>query len=229
MNTVIKKLQYKLQPEVLIVNAPEEFRAVLDEWKKMATVQSDGVAGKTFNFAMIFVKTSREVNAAAKKFVKMLEPDAVFWMAYPKKTSKKYKAEITRDDGWQALGDLGYEGVAMVSVDDDWSAFRFRKPDFIKTLNRRESMAMSSEGKAKVNREKSKAESDFLAFYFLLLTFNFHMQLRSPLPKVGTNIFTIMSSLANRPSACYSSGPLSHPSAITMPATAAAYNSDARP
>lgn len=156
MNTVIKKLQYKLQPEVLIVNAPEEFRAIVDDWKKMATVQSDGVEGKTFNFAMIFIKTPREVNAAAKKFVKMLEPDAVFWMVYPKKTSKKYKTEITRDEGWQALGDLGYEGVAMVSVDDDWSAFRFRKADFIKTLNRRESMAMSAEGKAKVKSEKSK-------------------------------------------------------------------------
>lgn len=158
MNTVIKKLQYKLQPEVLIVNAPDEFRDVVDEWKRMAVVQSEGVEGKTFNFAMIFVKTVKDVSAATKKYVKMLEQDAVFWMVYPKKTSKKYKAEITRDDGWQQLGDLGYEGVAMVSVDEDWSALRFRKADFIKTLNRRESMALSEQGKSKVKSQKSKAK-----------------------------------------------------------------------
>lgn len=156
MNAVIKKLQYKLQPEVLIVNAPEEFREVADEWKKMATVQSVGVEGKTFNFAMIFVKSVKDVSVAAKKYVRMLEPDAVFWMVYPKKTSKKYKAEINRDEGWQQLGEMGYEGVAMVSVDEDWSALRFRKPDFIKTLNRRESMVLSEQGRSKVKSQKSK-------------------------------------------------------------------------
>jgi len=156
LNAIIKKLQYKLQPEILLVDAPDEFDAVLEDWKKTATIQTGPVQGKHFNFAMIFVQTIKDVSVAARKYVKALEPDAVFWMVYPKKTSKKYKSDITRDNGWQALGELGYEGVSLVYIDDDLSAFRFRKPDFIKTLNRRESMTMSETGKAKLKSSKNK-------------------------------------------------------------------------
>ena len=129
LNATIKKLQYKLQSQVLIVNAPEEFEPVLEEWKKMASVMTEAPKGLGFSLAMIFVKTEKEVAAAAKKYVRALEPDAVFWMVYPKKTSKKYKAQISRDSGWAALGELGFEPVTLVSLDDDWSALRFRKVD----------------------------------------------------------------------------------------------------
>lgn len=154
MNLVIKKLQYKLQEQVLVVKAPPEFRDVLADWRKTAKVHTEPNEGTKYSFLLIFVKTEAEVKAAAKKYIPLLEPDAVSWMAYPKKTSKKYKAEITRDSGWSALGALGYEGVSMISIDDDWSAFRFRKVDFIKTMKRRETMAMSDEGKSKAQKSK---------------------------------------------------------------------------
>lgn len=156
MNAIIKKLQYKLQKDVLIVNAPAEFKEVLADWKKTAKVHTEPTMGALYSFFLIFVKTEAEVKAAAKKYIPLLEADAVSWMAYPKKTSKKYKAEITRDSGWSSLGELGYEGVAMVSIDEDWSAFRFRKVDFIKTMKRREAMVMSDEGKAKLKDQRSK-------------------------------------------------------------------------
>jgi hypothetical protein len=94
-----------------------------------------------------------------KAIPSLLEPDPVFWMAYPKKTSKKYKSEIHRDSGWMPFGDEGYEGVAMVSIDDNWSALRFRKVDFIKTMKRRESMVLSKEGKNKVSSQKGKGSA----------------------------------------------------------------------
>ena len=58
-----------------------------------------------------------------------------------------------RDNGWSALGELGYEGVSLISIDDDWSAFRFRKSDYIKTMNRRHEMAMSKEGKERTKKK----------------------------------------------------------------------------
>jgi hypothetical protein len=156
MNVIIKKLQYKLQEHVLIVNAPPEFKEVLGDWKRTARVHTEPTSGATYSFVLIFVKTEAEVKTAAKKYIPLLESDAVSWMAYPKKTSKNYKAEITRDSGWSALGEQGYEGVSMISIDEDWSAFRFRKVDFIKTMKRRETMAMSEAGKSKVKSLKSK-------------------------------------------------------------------------
>ena len=153
MNPVIKKLQYKLQNEVLIVDAPSEFKEVMVDWKKTARIHTEAAGSKTFSFALIFVKTEAEVKKAAKNYIKLLEPDAVSWMAYPKKTSKKYIAEITRDSGWSAMGELGYEGVSMVSIDEDWSAFRFRKADYVKTMKRRQELAMSKEGKERTKKK----------------------------------------------------------------------------
>ena len=154
MNAIIKKLQYKLQEHVLIVNAPPEFKDVLADWKKTAKIHTEPSKGAVYSFMLVFVKTEAEVKAAAKKFIPFLEPDAVSWMAYPKKSSKKYTAEIHRDSGWSSLGELGYEGVSLISIDDDWSAFRFRKVDFIKTMKRRETMVMSEAGKAKTQKVK---------------------------------------------------------------------------
>lgn len=149
LNATIKKLQYKLQSQVLIVNAPAEFEPVLEEWKEMAEIMTEAPKGLCFSLVMIFVKTEKEVGTAAKKYLKSLEPDAVFWMVYPKKSSKKYKAQIHRDSGWTALGVHGFEPVSLVSLDEDWSALRFRKVDYIKTLSRRESMMLSESGKSR--------------------------------------------------------------------------------
>jgi hypothetical protein len=66
-----------------------------------------------------------------------------------KKTSKKYKSEINRDDGWQVLGQFGFEPVRMVAIDEDWTAIRFRQAEYIKVLTRDKSWAMSKTGKAK--------------------------------------------------------------------------------
>ncbi len=152
LNPTIKKLQYKLQEDVLIVNAPEEFIGVLNDFKKTARVFTEVSGTKIFLFALIFVKTEADVKKTAKKYIKLLAPDAVSWMAYPKKTSKKYSSDITRDSGWEALGELGYEGVSMVSIDNDWSAFRFRKSDYIKTMNRRHEMTISKKGKERTKK-----------------------------------------------------------------------------
>ncbi|MBP1154450.1 MULTISPECIES: hypothetical protein [unclassified Paenibacillus] len=62
----------------------------------------------------------------APEAVKRGEPGGMLWFAYPKKTSKKYKADISRDEGWQPLIDLGFEGVRLAAIDDDWSDIRFR-------------------------------------------------------------------------------------------------------
>jgi len=60
----------------------------------------------------------------------------VVWFAYPKGSSKKYTSQINRDNGWAVLGKAGFEPVRMVAIDEDWSAVRFRRVEFIKTMTR---------------------------------------------------------------------------------------------
>ncbi|MFY8045163.1 MAG: hypothetical protein ACOVOS_01265 [Chitinophagaceae bacterium] len=154
MNALVKKLQYKLQSLVLITHAPDTFADAMDAFAATADVHTEPRKGTSYAFVIHFVQKPADVQKAAKMISSSLEADGVLWMAYPKKTSKKYKAEITRDDGWQALEDHGFEPVTLVSIDDDWSALRFRKVDFIKTMTRRTEMTLSKEGKQKTSGKK---------------------------------------------------------------------------
>jgi hypothetical protein len=101
-------------------------------------------------FSLAFVTKKREIDALGKTIVRKAKGDAVVWFAYPKGTSKKYRSEINRDNGWQPLGRLGFECVRGVAIDEDWSAARFRRVAFIKAMNPDRKHAMTVEGKARL-------------------------------------------------------------------------------
>jgi hypothetical protein len=154
MNAIVKKLAYKLQTLVLIQGAPDSFSAVMDAFAQTAELHTNPRKGTHYSFVVHFVRTTDELKKVAKTLALTLDPDAVLWMAYPKKTSKKYQSDINRDEGWQPLGDLGFEPVSQVAIDEDWSALRFRKVDFIKTMSRRAEMTLSKAGKKKAAGKK---------------------------------------------------------------------------
>jgi hypothetical protein len=132
MNDLLKKLNFKDQKEILILNAPEDFAPYLKEIKMETGVATEFKAGKEYSFVIAFVKTQKEVNTLAPKMNKALGGDGLLWMAYPKGTSKKYKSEISRDQGWDPLRALGFDTVRLIAINDDWSCMRFRREEFIK-------------------------------------------------------------------------------------------------
>ena len=62
---------------------------------------------------------------------------------------QKYKSQINRDHGWNVLGQEGFEPVRMVAIDEDWSAVRFRRAAFIKTMTRAKQHRLSERGKGR--------------------------------------------------------------------------------
>lgn len=156
-STFLSKLQFKNQSPVLILQAPPEFQPVIAYWKKLAVIDTAIHKKTRYAFAIGFVQSSADVKKFGVPMAKQMAEDGIFWMAYPKKTSKKYAASISRDEGWGALGELGLEGVRMVAVDEDWSAFRLRKTEHIGKMIRRQGMALSAEGKQKTVNKTNKA------------------------------------------------------------------------
>jgi hypothetical protein len=112
---------------------------------------------KSYPFTLAFVQSESDVKKFGLVAARQLEGDGVCWMVYPKKSSKKYQATITRDNGWTLLGELGFEGVRQVAIDADWSALRFRRAEHIGSMIRRQSMALSQAGKAKTVNKTNKA------------------------------------------------------------------------
>ncbi len=174
MNAIFKKLNFKSQAAIYILNAPVSFVPVMDEMKQLTMIRTNLDKAKDIAFVMAFATKQKEVDAFADRIAKQTIDDAVIWMVYPKGTSKKYKCEFNRDNGWKRFGELGFEPVRMVAIDEDWSALRFRRAENIKTITR--SFAISKTGQEKAQtprfgfeaRQTLDADSYFLQNGFLV-------------------------------------------------------------
>lgn len=151
MTPLFKKLQYKQQAVIHVLNAPASFKAEQEEMSKVCKVITSVSKAAEAEFVIMFVTKQKELDEQIDVLIAKLADNGILWFCYPKGTSKKYTSEINRDNGWQHLGDLGFEPVRAVAVDEDWSALRFRKVEHIKKMTR--GFAMSEEGKKKSTKK----------------------------------------------------------------------------
>ncbi len=154
MNPIFKKLNFKDQKQIYIINAPDSFKKDMDEMKHLTSFKTTLKGAKSLEFFMAFVTKQKEVDDLVKKITYLMTDDGVVWFVYPKGTSKKYTCEFNRDTGWAELGKAGYEPVRAVAIDEDWSALRFRNAKHIKKMTR--SFALTETGKKKVVANKKK-------------------------------------------------------------------------
>ena len=132
MPTTFEKLNLKSQKEILVLNAPESFEKEIDGLEGVQ-VKRQVEKVKVVEFALAFVTKQTEVTRLSKVLAGKAEGDAILWFAYPKGTSRKYKCDFNRDNGWDELKKLGFDTVRAVAIDEDWSALRFRRAEFIKS------------------------------------------------------------------------------------------------
>jgi hypothetical protein len=149
MPSTFEKLNLKNHHKrIFVLNAPESFEHELANLHDVTIVRH--LQGQDdIQFSLAFVTKQQELDTLGKAIAKRAKGDSVVWFAYPKGTSKRYKSELSRDNGWEVLGKLGFEGVRSVAIDDDWSGARFRRTEFIKTMNRARQYAMSPQGQAR--------------------------------------------------------------------------------
>ena len=153
MSAVFKKLNLKDHENILVLNAPASFETELASLENVVIHRMLDEVAK-IDFSLAFVTTQAELDRLSRTVGEKAEGDAILWFAYPKGSSKKYKCEFNRDSGWTVLGELGFEPVRQVAIDEDWSALRFRRAAYIKTMARDKKMTISEEGK---QRTQSKS------------------------------------------------------------------------
>jgi hypothetical protein len=151
MATIFSKLNLKQQSEILVVHAPASFEAEVARLTNV-TVRRSVEEMPAIEFVLAFVTQQEEVNQLTQAITVKTKGDALVWFAYPKGASKKYKCDFNRDTGWAELGKAGFEPVRMVAIDEDWSALRFRRVEYIKTLTRNKLGAISEQGKARMTK-----------------------------------------------------------------------------
>ena len=117
-----KKLRIQPGQRMLVINAPAGFVESLGDLPAETTLSSQAPTG-FFDFVQVFARDQNELNQLKATAVGSVTYDGLFWVCYPKKTSK-IKSDLTRDNLWNQFD--GLRPVAQVAIDDTWSAIRFR-------------------------------------------------------------------------------------------------------
>lgn len=154
MQPILQKLNARSGVPVVVLDAPPDFEPLLNTWGEDTVVRRE--LGSGTPFVLWFVRAVSDLPARVQQIVPLLADDAVLWLAYPKKSSKRYQSDLSQMHGWQPLGDLGFEAVRQVSIDSDWSALRFRRTEHIATMRRQDSMALSDQGKQRVADRRAR-------------------------------------------------------------------------
>jgi hypothetical protein len=132
MATLFEKLNLKDRQEIVVLHAPESFEPELARLPVM-TIHRALASVAAADFLLAFVTRQSEVDALTPQVAARAKGDAIVWFAYPKGTSKKLKCDFNRDTGWELLKQAGFDTVRAVAIDDDWTALRFRRNEFIKS------------------------------------------------------------------------------------------------
>ncbi|MCV9933169.1 hypothetical protein OIU80_12820 [Flavobacterium sp. LS1R47] len=122
MLDVIKKLKFKDNGTVL--NAP---KGIKEEFIKLGMKITFDKKTKNTN-TLIFINNNQEFLNFLKYDLENIESDSVLWFAYPKGTSK-IKTDINRDTIRVTGEEFGLKTVTAISIDETWSALRFRPID----------------------------------------------------------------------------------------------------
>ena len=119
-----QKLAIKEGYTVLFVNAPRGYKSLLGELPGHVTVLKEPSAPA--DVIQVFVADQKQLEEELDRLQSTLKPRGIIWVTYHKGTSKT-KTDINRDTIAAYARSISMEGVAMVSVDEDWSAFRLKR------------------------------------------------------------------------------------------------------
>ena len=78
-----------------------------------------------FDLIQAFVSSQGEFEAGLSGLKALLKPKGLLWITYPKGAAR-IKSDINRDTIWRYARTAGLEGVALVAVDETWSAMRLK-------------------------------------------------------------------------------------------------------
>ncbi len=118
---LVKKLGIKSGFNVAFVNAPRDFAGHLD---LPANVTINLKTRKPLDFALLFVKSERELTVGFSEYAARLTPAGMLWVSWPKKSSgvvTDLSETNVRTIGLAA----GLVDVKICAVDDVWSGLKF--------------------------------------------------------------------------------------------------------
>lgn len=120
--TLAQKLLIKDGRSVLLLNPPLGYRDMLGDLPVDLVVDQPHAP---VDIIQIFVASREQLEAQLPPLKALVKLKGIIWVTYYKGTSR-LKTDINRDSINAYAKTLGLEGVAMISIDVDWSALRLK-------------------------------------------------------------------------------------------------------
>jgi hypothetical protein len=115
--SVAERLQVKGARKLAVVGASA------DVDRKVGAARVDVAEA---DVVLLFAPDRAALDKALPGVLKRIKADAIFWLAYPKLTSK-LAADLSRDVIHTLAPKHGLDTVSQIAVDDDWSALRLKR------------------------------------------------------------------------------------------------------
>src|SRR5262245_53952234 len=122
--SISEKLRIKPKDVLLTLNAPADFKKGLKNLPAGVKITD---SSKEYNQVHWFVLTQAQLQKELSKVMKLVKPDVIVWVYYPKGTSG-IQTDLNRDTGWDCLMKENDKltWINLISFDDTWSVFGLR-------------------------------------------------------------------------------------------------------
>mgnify|MGYP006280624261 CR=1 FL=1 len=118
-----EKLRLSEGSSALVLNGPENYQELLGSIPDQVRFLDD--CAEEVDFVHLFAANKKELLEQIDQAVQAVKYDGLLWISYPKGSSGVV-TDINRDSLWELIKDRGIRPVTQVSVNDTWSALRFR-------------------------------------------------------------------------------------------------------
>ncbi len=120
---IAQKLQVKPGRTFLVKNPPQGYDAMIGVLPEGVVLLRE--CSEPVDILQVFFANHEEMEAQLEGLKSQIKPGGILWVTYHKGTSK-VKTDINRDTINAYANRLGMQGVAMISINDDWSALRLK-------------------------------------------------------------------------------------------------------
>jgi hypothetical protein len=148
MSQLTDKLQIKSGTKWLLFNAPDNYLPLIEPLPENVNIKFE--AQGVFDGVQLFVKDKAELATTIKIILPLLESETIYWISYPKKSST-IKSNINKTLIWDELHTNGLQIVTSISIDDTWTAFRFKPLELVKLSESRNANIRQNEYSEYIN------------------------------------------------------------------------------
>jgi hypothetical protein len=120
---ISQKLRVKPGTHWLFFNAPANYLNILEPLPDEVNISFEPVGH--FDGIQLFIRNINELSSSLAVLNPILKDDTIFWVTYSKKSSGM-DSGLEMMGSWDELTNLGLRIVTSISVNETWTALRFK-------------------------------------------------------------------------------------------------------